>query len=113
MAKISPYRISDVSATSINQMLRQVEQDLRNLTFSDNFFGEEVEVSFSGSGEVAIPNPFQKQKLGIIPTRWMVVDVEATTATFAPCRGTSSWTAATLYLKNPAGGSVTAKVRFW
>jgi hypothetical protein len=90
----------------VRRLYTLVKNCVRYLSFVENFKAREMSVTFAGTSEVMIQNPFKD----IIPTRWVVVDV--TGGGFTPVRGDSSWTVEKLYLSNPLGGNIVAKIVF-
>lgn len=96
-------------ADSLRKAFTILQNALSHLDFVDNFGAKEVTVVFNGSGDIQIKNPFR----GVIPTKWIVVDIENTADTFQPMRGTIPWDGDNLYLSNPAGGLIITKVIFF
>lgn len=104
----APFTLLAIGEAFI-RLVSKLNTALRNLTFSDNFDAREVDVSFSGTSEIEIPNPFRD---GRIPTRWLIVDVENGAGTLAPKRGTTDWTSEFLYLQNTSASAISGKILF-
>lgn len=97
---------------SIAKVFLSLEQGLRSLSFADNFRCQTCTIQFSGSGEVSVPNPFLINARGEIPSEWLVVGAVGS-GSYAIVRGTTDWTAETLYFKNATGGTVAVTLRLF
>lgn len=93
MAKFGPFRVPG-TIEEVWAQIRAIASGVRDITFSDNFISWEETITIPAATEKVIRNQFRG---GIIPSRWVVVNVEGSNSVV---KGTSAWSADFISLKN-------------
>jgi len=94
VAKFGPFRVPG-TIEEVWAQIRAIASGVKDLTFGDNFISWETEVTIPAASEVAIRNQFRNS---IIPTRWVVVNVEGSNSIV---KGTATqWSEDFVSLKN-------------
>lgn len=91
--------------TFLEQIFTNLENIInRGITFDDNFESEELTATAHATPDTEFS---VAHTLGTVPTRFIVVDIDEGGVVY---KGTTAWTATTIYLKCTTGGTA-IKVR--
>lgn len=111
MAKFSGFRTFKTGETveqaiaylkeGLSISLRELQAGLNNLTFSDNFSGQIIDVTIPAGKTVGFSHA-----LGVIPTQRVILKTSGALIDDSD----TPWTASAVYFRNSGASSITAKI---